>query len=67
MKTKIPFDQLYCEVDKLFAKKIEDQASIDAHCLLIREFVISCGWDAEEFIKEMVFGNNEKISIPKSN
>lgn len=54
-KIKIPYLQLSFEVDKLYSKQFDenDTDSIDEHCEFISEFIDACGWDPDDYIRNM--------------
>ncbi len=61
---KVPFNQLYIEVEKLYAKPFESTniSGINEHCDFIRSFIESCGWDVDSYIRAM-FGFNNSSNI----
>jgi hypothetical protein len=54
--SKLPFEYVESHVDKLYEKQFDedDLKSIDNHCDFIREFINSCGWTEEEYIRSMM-------------
>lgn len=60
---KVPFNQLYMEVEKLYNKEFQPSEiqSINEHCDFIRSFIESCGWDVESYIRSM-FGFDQKVN-----
>jgi len=62
---KIPFDQLYIEVDKLYRKEFSanDSKGINAHCEFIGEFIRAAGYTEDEFIRIMMgFDSNKQMN-----
>jgi len=60
---KVPFQQVYLVVDKMYQVELTDEDAIDKHCENIVNYIENCGWDINDFIHEMMFGNrnlNEK-------
>jgi len=55
MVTKLPYEYVSREVDKLYEKQFEenDLVSIDKHCAFIVDFLNACGWTEDEFIRAM--------------
>lgn len=49
--TKLPFDYVLREVEKLYARPIptHETAAIDKQCAFIVAFINACGWTEEEF------------------
>lgn len=56
--TKIPYEILSVEVNKLYTKEFspEDNQGIIEHCEFIRKFIESCGWTVESYIDRMWIG-----------
>lgn len=50
---KVPFAQVEIELQKLYDYSITDPNKIEERLDLINEFVESCGWTIEEYIREM--------------
>jgi hypothetical protein len=51
--TKLPFDYVLREVEKLYARPIptHETAAIDKQCAFIAAFINACGWTEEEFMR----------------
>jgi hypothetical protein len=55
MNQKLPYEYVALHVDRLYEKKFEDHEddAIHKHCEFIAEFIRSCGWDEDSFIRAM--------------
>jgi hypothetical protein len=51
---RIPYDQVALEVEKLYDFSIIDEKKIDERCLLIQNFIESCGWDIDSYTRVMM-------------
>ena len=50
MTTRIPYEVMALEVEKLYQKDFPPHdPAITAHCEFIAEFIRSCGWTEEEY------------------
>jgi hypothetical protein len=59
--TKVPYEVLALEVDKLYQKQFPSSSDpdfalkeIEEHCEYIATFIESCGWNLEEYIQEYI-------------
>lgn len=62
--TKIPYEVLSLEIDKLYPPhyQLKDGETIDEHLLFIDSFIESCGWTAEEYLEEYVHRGLEEFT-----
>lgn len=51
---RVPYETVALEVEKLYDFSITDDKGIDERCLFIRQFIESCGWDIEDYIRVMM-------------
>lgn len=56
MKTKIQFEIVESQVELLFSGGLKDNETVDDRLLKIEEFIISCGWDMDEYELRREFG-----------
>lgn len=54
--TKLPYDYVSKEVDKLYEKEFssKEYEAINKHCEFIADFIRACGWTEENFIRAMM-------------
>lgn len=51
MTTKVPYEVMALEVEKLYQKEFpKNDPAITKHCEFIAEFIRSCGWTEEEYM-----------------
>ncbi len=50
---RIPFNQVELELNKLYDFSITSDSQINKRCELIQNFVEACGWEIEDYIREM--------------
>jgi len=53
--TKIPFEIVALEVEKLYQKQfnVDQEVEIEQHCEFISSFIESCGYDTDDFIRRL--------------
>jgi hypothetical protein len=56
MITKLPYDYVSLQVDKLYERNFDENniEGINNHCEFIADFIKACGWDEESFIRAMM-------------
>lgn len=61
---KVPWEILSPEIDKLYAKEFDPKQSalISEHCEFIVEYLHSCGWDEEEYIRRLFKTEESKLN-----
>lgn len=64
-KMRLPYDYVSNQVDLLYEKKIDtsSEQAINDHCLFIQDFIKSCGWDLDDFIRcTMGYSSNYQVN-----
>lgn len=51
---RVAYETVALQVEKLYDFSIVDDKKIDERCLLIQEFIESCGWSIEDYIRVMM-------------
>lgn len=51
---RLPYEAVTLEVEKLYDFSIVDEKKIEERCILIQEFIESCGWSIEEYTRVMM-------------
>ena len=53
---KLSYEAVAVAMEPLWLKLIDpsDTISIDNHCLYLRSFIESCGWDVDNYIAHMI-------------
>ncbi len=51
---RLPYETVALQVEKLYDFSIVDEKKIDERCLLIQEFIESCGWSIEDYTRVMM-------------
>lgn len=59
---KIAYELVSLQVDKLYDFSIKDANKIDEQCLLIEQFIESCGWNMDDYIRTMLFSNKDILN-----
>lgn len=54
MIKRIPYEIIALEVEKLYDFSITDEKKIEERCVLIQEFIESCGWSIEDYTRIMM-------------
>lgn len=55
--TKIVYEQVAIEVDKLYGKTFPPgtpNKEVEDHCEYIAKYIESCGWDTDEYMSEYI-------------
>ena len=57
---KLSYSQVYLEVDKIYNQNMDLTTSeeIDELCEKVQAFIVSCGWQVDDFIYKMVCGDD---------
>ena len=51
---RIPFVMVEQQVDAMYDFSITEPDKIDKRCLDIQEFIENCGWNLDDYIREMM-------------
>lgn len=59
---RIPFAIVERQVDAMYDFSITDQDKIERRCLDIQDFIQKCGWNLDDYIKEIMGYTNTEYN-----